>query len=238
MLLRLALIEGPTFAVLFEGDLDYQTKISHLYQSTNLVIKDAYLDIATTKGYLISLIIFLTIFRVSFLPLDLFIIKRQIIKDGLTNKISLIRSNVSDFKEQSKQVRECYVSNGINTKHDVILLTFKILLMLFVFSVVFNGVSLEPQNWQNSRGFINGFLGTLLFPLIYFSNRFQPQISRTNMMAIGLPLILYVCSIALFSVSLLIFILIMQAFNLLGSLIGNYFFVTMVNRKNYEEVYS
>ena len=230
------MIDGGTFTVLFDGDLAYQTKISHVYEATNLSLKESYLEISQTRGYLIFLIIFLTVFRLSFLPLDLFIVKRQMHKERIAEQISQIRVDTTDFKEQSKHVRDCYKKNGINTSHDVLLLVFKISLMLFIFSVVINGTSLEPKNWLDSRSLINGLIGTFLFPIMYFSNKNQSQVSANLLMTIGLPVILYACSVMFFSVTLMIFILLMQAFNLLGNAIGRSYFNTLAIRNNNDKI--
>lgn len=220
MMIRVISSDGSIIAILFVQNSFFSSFIGISFGELYGFVRNMYIHLIDNIGYLYALGASIVLFRVLYFPIELKILFIQNKKLLIEDELSEIRSTYSDFKVQSKQIKECYLKNNINMLFYFSLILLKIVGLICFYYLINHSSSFEVQYLKDNRVFINILLSVILYVVSYFNQLIQPFSHIQKQMAFFLPLVLSVCSFVFFPVTLMILIVSMQFINVLYYWLG------------------
>ena len=213
MMIRLAFIDGETFSVLFDNEYPHSNIFSIVFSWFFGYLKESYIHFISNGDYFFRFMAVLFFFRFALIPLDLLIDIKQRKKDKLSDEVSEIKSRVSGLTERSEELRKLYKHYEIKPMLNVSLMLIKLAFIIGLFVVLKNGFGYEPDFAVDNNSVVNAVLGLFLFPIVFLSSKTETSYRSSIYYALGLPVLLYILGLTIFSVSLFSFIVFMQASN-------------------------
>ena len=233
--LRSHLIEGPILNVLFANESLGSSKVVSLFEYLANYFVQLYTISINQVGYVFTVILFISLIRLLLIPVETTLFRRRLSKNKLQPELDEIKSSISDFKERAEATKAFFVEKQINPIVDIALLILKVVCLVSVFALVVSQVGSEPEHWNDNRHILAGIIGLFVFPATFLTLRFQPMTDIQAKISKISPVILYIASIAFFSVTLVTLIVIMQLFNAVFAMLGHYFFTETKGNMHHEK---